>query len=182
MHRTRSIEFYPPFSLPTSGFFLSEKHPTARLIQPSYSLSGINAGEMTTCVAYIEQVLCAILHPALIEALFAQRQQNIIKKKLASLDSELPMLHINYPQEVPSTLRVTLLCSAECTNGVGRYLSDTVEQWLVPGKFLDISCVQSMHFSFLAFPNKKFLFHQVFLDIQNGDDLISVNETWESLK
>lgn len=180
MKRSRRIGFFPSFTLPISNCVI--KQPRLRLITPSYSLNGINSAETDLFVAYIEQTLSVLLHRELLRALAERKQQPMIKKNIITLAQNLPLLHINYPQFAPCTVKATALCPSEFTGGVGRYLSDTFSHWLVPGKILNISCIQSLNFSFIAYPLKKFFLHQIFLDVHSEEDRITIKNNWESLK
>src|SRR6267154_3949750 len=127
-----------------------EKMP--RLIKPSYSSRGISNLEFEAYITFIEQILRTVLPSDLIIALSTGNDPQSIEKKVFSLGENLPLLAWNNPDQAPCTLCVSLLCHSEFTHGVGRYLCDTLIRWLVPGKFLNISSVRSLKFSFISCP------------------------------
>ncbi|HEY2810124.1 MAG TPA: hypothetical protein VGJ00_01875 [Rhabdochlamydiaceae bacterium] len=177
----RSFEIFPTFSSCIANSHPEKtKHPL--LIQPSYSLNGITSSSMDPFILCIEKMLHILLDQDILDALILQKNPSAIKKKINALSKQLPLLHINYPKTAPCTLSVMALCPYEFSNGIGRYLSDTLSHWLVPGKFLTLSCVQSLNFSFIAYPHQKFIFHQALLDIRYAEDLCIVKNNWEALQ
>ena len=138
-----------------------EIEKTPRLIKPSYSPRGICNLEFEAYIAFIEQILRTVLPPDLIVALSTCKDPQSIEKKILSLFESLPILAWNNPDRAPCTFCVSLVCHSEFTHGVGRYLCDTLIRWLVPGKFLNISCVRSLKFSFISCPEQNLFFHQV---------------------
>jgi hypothetical protein len=172
---------FPTLSFPIATY-AAEKPASLCLIKPTYSSNGINPLEMDPFIASIEQVLYKILPENILDALIGQRHHAQTEKKISELKQLLPILFINSPKSTPCTLSVAVLCPSEFTGGVGRYLSDTFSRWLVPGKFLNISCAQSLNFSFIAHPVQKFFFHQIYLDIHHQEDLSIIHNNWEALK
>ncbi len=180
MNRTRHIEIFPAFSIPIATY-PAKKAASVSLITPSYSLNGINHADMDPFVHYVEQILFKILPEGLLDELTAQRQRLSIKKKIFELNMLLPILRLNQPKSAPCTLSIAVLCPAEYTGGVGRYLSDTLSHWLVPGKFINICATQSLNFRFSAYPSQKFFFVQILLDIHSQEDLAIIQNNWEGL-
>lgn len=178
MNRARPMEIFPTFSAPIATY-AAQKPPSPCLITPSYALNGIDPMEMDPFVLCIERILLKILPEAIVDNL---RQEIAIEKRIAELNELLPILHLHFPKTAPCTLSIPTLCASEFTGGVGRYLSDTFSHWLVPGKFCNICCANSLNFSFTAWPDQKFFFHQVLLDIHTQEDLTIVQNNWEALK
>lgn len=157
------------------------QHPSP-LIKPSYSSTGISALEFDAYVTFIEHILRSLLPEALIASLSSGDDREAIEKNLQSLNEELPFLGWNDPQTAPCTLCISLLCHSEFTSGVGRYLCDITSRWLIPGKFLNISSVRSLNFSFVAYPEQSLFFHQVLIDVNTQQQLSIIKSNWENLK
>jgi hypothetical protein len=154
----------------------------SHLIRPSYSSYGDGHFEFDAYVDFIEKILRTLLPQDLIDALNSSDDQEVIQKHLTFLNEKLPLLTWNDPFLAPCTLCINLLCHSEYTSGVGRYLCDIVSRWLVPGKFLNISSVRSLNFSFIAHPGTSFFFHQVLLDVDTEEQLEIIERNWENLE
>lgn len=140
------------------------------LIKPTYCPRGISNLEFDAYITFIEQILRRLLPQDLIFAL-SLRNDPRSEKQLVSLLNDLPLLFWNNPDRAPCTLCVSLLCQAEFIHGVGRYVCDSLSQWLIPGKFLNICSVRSLKFRFISSPDHHFFFHQVLIDIENDQQL-----------
>lgn len=79
------------------------------------------------------------------------------------------------------SLWVSFLCSGEYTNGVGRYVDDTLSRWLVPGKNLVVSAGARLTFSFSTIPNKPFFFGSTLLEIDSLQDVQIAHKNLQSL-
>ncbi len=103
------------------------------------------------------------------------------KKKIDEFFSKIldAIPHISWSnggESSPHIMSVTTLCWAEHTHGVGRFLGDIYSRWLIPGKQLKLVYVHSMAFRFSLFPEAGFFIHELFLKIENDDDLFLVKE------
>jgi hypothetical protein len=159
-----------------------EQLEKSHLIRPSYSSYGDGHFEFDAYVDFIEKILRTFLPQDLIDALNSSDDQEVIQSHLTFLNEKLPLLTWNHPFLAPCTLCINLLCHSEYTSGVGRYLCDIVSRWLVPGKFLNISSVRSLNFSFIAHPGASFFFHQVLLDVDTEEQLEIIERNWENLE
>lgn len=160
----------------------AEPEKKATWIKPTYSPWGIDTSSFDLYVHFIEKFLESVLPQSLLSALYARKEREEIANNLLFLSKTLPVLVGNHPEDTPSTFCITLLCSAEYTNGVGLYLSDALTRWLVPGKFLNISSVHSLNFKFISCPEEKFFFYQILLDIDTPQELLIVQNNWHNLR
>lgn len=159
----------------------SGKHE-ARFIKPSHSSHGISSIEFDAYVAFIQKVLRNLLPLDLMAALSTGSDKDTIQQCIFSLNEELPFISWNNPAITPCTLSISLLCHSEFTSGVGRYLCDSVSRWLIPGKFLNISSVRSLDFSFIAYPEQKLFFNQILVDIETDQQLQIIKSNWRNLQ
>jgi hypothetical protein len=157
-----------------------EKLP--HLIKPIYSSRGISNMEFEAYITFIEQILRTVLPSDLVSALSTYKDPESIEKKMIALFENLPLLAWNNPERAPCTLCVSLLCPAEFTHGVGRYVCDTLTHWLVPGTLLNISSVRSLKFTFISSPQKHLFFHQVLVDIESEEQLAIVKSNKENVE
>ena len=180
MIQETAIELGQADLLPPKRYFQERRR--APLIKPSYSSHGISIVEFDAYVVFIEQILQDLLPQDLIAALAMDEDSEAIEANIHALNEQLPLLAWNDPEESPCTLCVSLLCHSEFTSGVGRYICDSMARWLVPGKFLNISSVRSLNFSFVAYPAQKLFFHQVLIDVDTNQQLSIIKSNWENLK
>ncbi len=159
-----------------------EVEKRTHLIKPAYSSRGISSIEFDAYVTFIEQILRNLLPQELIAALYSHKQPQIIEENFQTLSEQLPFLAWNNPDRGPCTVCVGLLCSSQYTHGVGRYMCDILTRWLIPGKYLNISSVRSLNFSFIAYPKQNFYFHQLLLDIESDQDLAIVKANRDNLE
>ena len=164
------------------GKMVNEPKKTGFLIKPSYSTDGNNEDEFDVFVPFIERILRRLLPSDLIAALSSGKNQEEIQRNIHALNEKLPLIAWNDPDVAPSTLCVSLLCHSDYTSGVGRYLCDIMTRWLVPGKFLNISSVRSLNFSFVACPEQSLFFHQLLIDLETQQQLAIVKSNWENLR
>ncbi|MGC2594755.1 MAG: hypothetical protein WA347_00565, partial [Rhabdochlamydiaceae bacterium] len=157
-----------------------EKPPP--LIKPSYSSHGISNLESDPFIIFIEQILRDLLPQDLLIALSTAKDPQLIKRRVLSLYETLPLLDWNSPDRAPCTLCVNLLCPSEFTYGVGRYFSDTLSRWLIPGKFLNVSSARSLQFNFISYPEQSFFFTQLLLDIDNNQQLSLLTSNKENIE
>ena len=146
---------------------------SAPLIKPSYSSHGIRDIEFDAYVALIEQVLRDLLPPTLVSALSTGEDQETIKKRLLSLNEQLPLLSSNHPEKAPCTLCISLLCHSEFDKWHWQIFMRCRVPLDRPGNFLNISSVRSLNFNFVAYPEQNLFFHQVLLDIETDNSSVS---------
>jgi hypothetical protein len=169
----------PPIIFPSHAYE-TEKEPP--LIKPSYSSRGISNIEFDAYLVFVEQILRNVLPQDLITALSMGKDQETIQKSVRSLHEKLPFITWNNPEMAPCTLCVSLLCPSESISGVGRYLCDIMDRWLVPGKRLNISSIRSLEFSFITYPEQTLFFHQTLIDIDSDQQLSTIQNNWENLR
>lgn len=123
-------------------------------IEPSF-FPGIAPSYLET----IQHTVRSLLPPSLFE-------KQLEKEAFFShLNKLLPIAHYALEQfSQAHVLPITFLCPAEYTHGVGRYVTDMLTRWLVPGKQLLITGVLGLNFRFVAHPDTSFfLIQQVVL-------------------
>lgn len=98
----------------------------------------------------IQQYVNWILPPKL--------RKDIRSGSATSLIKAVPILKST---SVDRSFSVVLLCASSYTDGVGRYLCDTLSRWLVPGKNLSISGGMSLNLTFESVPDHNFYFEHL---------------------
>jgi hypothetical protein len=173
VNRKKQIEF---FSSPP------QEKSSVRLINPSFFSNGSYPSEADALVHYMQRILFKILPKGILDAFLSETHRVKIKKRVDELSALLPIVHLSLPELAPCTLNISVLCPSKFTSGVGRYLSDTLSSWLVPGKFLNICSQQSLNFHFNALPNTNFFLTELYLDVSSQGDLKVIQNGWEGLK
>jgi hypothetical protein len=176
---TRCIPFAPTF--PVMLQIPEKKKPTPWIL-PHQPLSQTGDVDFALYLRFIEQTVRHILPTEIALELTTHNSALAIREAIITLNAQLPLLIWNDPMPPPCITAFTFLCPAEFTNGVGRYLCDTLSRWLVPGKFLNICSVQSLHFRFSAFQEQGFFVQQILLEIADAKELAVAKENWEHLR
>lgn len=132
-------------------------------------------------ISFMQQILQKVLPEDILYTLTHPSPPGAISKAFLQLQEMLPLIIWDIPEEAPSAVSFTLLCPAEFTHGVGRYTTDMMTRWLVPGKFLAVSSIHSLSFQFLANAKQNFFIHHMFLDVDDENDLASINNHFAAL-
>lgn len=85
----------------------------------------------------------------------------------------LPILRASGIQR---SFSITLLCPNAYMDGVGRYLSDALSRWLIPGKNLSITGGMSLSFCFDALPEHRFYFDHLLISGYTEEELETIEE------
>ena len=139
-------------------------------IQPSFPPQEDNELSFQFYMSSVERLVKAIIPSDLFP------EQSYIEKEdvgayYLKLQRLLPLLDWSVGDKTPTSVSVTLLCSADYTHGAGRFVCDMCSRWLIPGKQLPIVVVRSLNFTFQAYPNQKFFINELIIDIQHETDL-----------
>ena len=97
-----------------------------------------------------------------------EMKKEIRKGKLGALFKALPLFKHS---PISNSFWITLLCQAEYTQGVGRYINDALCRWLVPGKSVSITGVTSSRFVFQQLPKHFFYVKRVFFEVEEEGDV-----------
>jgi hypothetical protein len=109
----------------------------------------------------IEEKVANILQPSIIEQI--QNGNN------AELLRAIPLFKLD-GTPASGSLQVSFLCVGEYTQGVDRYVSDSLSRWLVPGKNLSICGSAKSIFCFNTLPDQRFFFCSTWLQIESQED------------
>ncbi len=135
----------------------------------------------TPYTLFVEEILKCVLPAELLHSLIHAEEPALARKSLARLDQLLPCFHVDAPKASPGVFIFTLLCQANFTNGVGRYVSDCLSRWLIPGKFFPLCAVHSLNFQFLADRSHNFFMHQVIVEVKEGNELTLIKNNVPAL-
>lgn len=114
-----------------------------------------------------------------INELFPPAISKEIKKGSAkALLQSLPILN---PSEIGTSFSITLLCPGLYTDGVGRYVSDTLSRWIIPGKNLSITGGMSLSFAFEKLPEHKFYFDHLLVSGYEEEEISTIRQNLPSL-
>ena len=93
------------------------------------------------------------------------------KPFLTSLHQSMPILRHDLVLLEPQGVSINLLCYGEFSHGVGRYLTDLFNRWIVPGKRFNADGNLSLGFRFLHYPERRFFFFHKFFSLSQAGDL-----------
>lgn len=107
-------------------------------------------------------------------------------EKMRSMVLELrkiqPIINWSDPDKAPCSIKMSLVCAAEFSVGIGRYFSDILSRWLIPGKFLNISCGYGASIIFHCSPKQPFYFHQIYIDVADNNELMILKNNRHNLQ
>ena len=83
----------------------------------------------------------------------------------------IPILTYSTILQEPEGIIINLLCYAEFSHGVGRYITDLFNRWMIPGRKLNAEGGLSLAFRFVKFPQRRLFFSQKFYFLSSPNDL-----------
>lgn len=141
------------------------------VITPSYSSCNSEDIPLDCFVEYISKVTLQTLPPELVSALKSATSPSAFESVILMLTERLPIITFSKIHRTPSTFCATLLAPATYTHGVGRYFTDTISRWLIPGKFLPVYSTQSLNFHFERAKKHHFFIHQIIAPVEDPSEL-----------
>lgn len=119
---------------------------------------------------FIETLIHKVLPPEFLQEIEGKAPIDRPSKGFLEFQEQIPILSYSASHEIPNAVSFSILCYAEYTVGVGRYISDVLSRWIVPGKSLTIGSVHSLRFKFKQFLGKEYYFSQTLVLIDNDHD------------
>ena len=98
-----------------------------------------------------------------------------------NIGTRLPLVYTSFGKKSPYIVSMKFLAFSELTHGMGRFVSDVVSRWLIPGKQLPIFSVNSMAFEFVRYPDIGFFFHELYLKADNDQDFKAIKANLDNL-
>lgn len=93
------------------------------------------------------------------------------KNLFLSLNQNLPLIKHSSLLKPPFCFTLSVLCLSDFTHGVGRFIPDLMNKWLIPGKPLAINGQRSLEFKFKKYPSKSYYIAQYFINITQEKEL-----------
>jgi hypothetical protein len=157
-----------------SKIFSLKEEKTTPLIKPSFDSTFAFGPDFSPYIAFIESAIEHIIPIEIIASLKNPDSEEALAKAIDALQSRLPLLTYSEGSGLNQKVCINLICCANFTHGVGRYLTDVLSRWLVPGKFLGVCSTQSLGFQFHNDPTTNYFFHQVLLDVNSPKELSQI--------
>ncbi len=171
----RFTHFPTPYATTFPALFREAiAEPDELLIKAAFSPPPFRGMDFETFIAFINHGIKNILPQDLLRKIKEAKNQVEKRHCLKHLDDLLPLFSWSDALHSPCSLYINMLCPSEATQGVGRYVSETVSRWLIPGKLVNLCSAQSLNFQFLNLPECKFFFHQVVMQIEDERDLVII--------
>ncbi|MBI5272652.1 MAG: hypothetical protein HY861_01545 [Chlamydiia bacterium] len=141
--------------------------PLSIKVQPTYRLPRDYPPSFLDTVQYI---MDGMLPESILSELEAAQFPEQILSTLHRLFRQLPIIEAASIDPTAGSIPVTLLCPAEFTHGVGRYIKDTFSRWLIPGKQISVVAEIGLNCYFSPAPNIKFFLYQQFIGITSDEE------------
>jgi hypothetical protein len=156
--------------------------PSRRIrIRPSFQALLNPDGNFQVYTNFMESIIEKSL-PEEIRVAFEQaHDEPALRSVLLQLNEKLPVLHLENPETTPGLIFITAFCSAEFTQGMGRFFNDIMSRWLIPGKAQTIYCAPSMNFRFIDYPEWGYFIQQIVIEVGNDHDLLLIKNNFPRL-
>lgn len=150
----------------------TEGSPLTLEIQPTYRLPQSATDSFLDAIREHLQALIPQSFLTEIESFPEHKDSHsLFQRLLASLPMvHWPQLELSQNESEPAALPVSLLCPAQFTHGLGRYIKDTFSRWLIPGKQVTIVGDIGLNFYFKQQPDFKFFFAQQLIGFHNREE------------
>lgn len=149
-------------------------------IIPSYEITGDKDPILTDLLV---QVMQKIVDSAIPDELKEEvlRHPKDFDRAHTQLNRLLPLLTHSPLDPQMNVLTVTLICPAQYTRGVGRYLIETLSQWLIPGHPLSNVSTLSLNFQFKHHPPAKFYVVQNGVSVNSQEEFLNIQKNLSGL-
>lgn len=98
------------------------------------------------------------------------------------ITKQLPIISTSLGDSAPYIVSVKVLASSYYTHGMGRYVSDVVSRWLIPGKQFPLISVNSLAFEFVHNPGTGLFYHELLVQVDSKKEFLSAKKNLETLK
>ena len=146
--------------------------------QPTYKFP---EGHPESFLDAVHHILENIIPQSVLAELESSHFQIEINSILHRFYRQLPIIHFPSLDLTAQTLPVTLLCPAEFTHGVGRYVKDTLSRWLIPGKQVAVVGEIGLNCYLPPAPSIKFFLNQQFIGVNNEEERNEIQKNLPSL-
>lgn len=140
----------------------SPPRPELFEIEPTYPLP------LSTPPSFLSSIQEIVLSAIPEEFFFPSLEVEPLFYQLAK---QMPFFRSPHDLQGNKTIPITCICLASYTHGVGRYVSDSLARWLIPGKFCPICGEVSLNFRFKAHPHFSFYLTQKMVWVEDQEDL-----------
>ncbi|MDN3504190.1 MAG: hypothetical protein P0S95_01280 [Rhabdochlamydiaceae bacterium] len=132
-------------------------------------------------VKSLESSLRLMIPKSVLEKAPDPNDKDATRAFFGKIGTELPLIYTSFGKTAPYIISMKFLAFSELTHGMGRFVSDVVSRWLVPGKQLPLLSVNSMAFEFVRYPGIGFFFHELFLKAENENDFNAIKNNLDNL-
>ncbi len=150
-------------------------------IEPNFDHDHVSGIDLTPCINFFQQLLERVLPADFLSDYNSAIDSEKTNSCFANLDALLPIFQTTAPEEKNRLFTFTLMCRAELAHGAGRYISDTLSRWLIPGKMLPFSYAQSLCFHFSCAKDRLYFINYVVLQVTNETDISIIRNNLSDL-
>ncbi len=134
-------------------------------IKPNFAIG--QSFSLHLFIASMEQLIESLLPEKIMKSLRSAENEEHQRVILHNLHKILPLFT---HKASGNTISVTVLCPAEYTSGVGRYVADMLNRWAYPGKHWNIVAGRSLTFECIQYPAKPLYLVEHFLTAHEEQD------------
>lgn len=142
-------------------------------IKPSFLPPCQENESFNTFVSSLEELLEKILHNFFADI---ESEENTFEG-FNNLSNALPIVYYS-DLDRNNYFSFCVLCDGDFSQGIGRFVTDMLSKWLIPGKQLSIHANRSLGFNFSHFPQKNLYLTQCYV-VFDEKDLTSIKSNIE---
>lgn len=146
-----------------------------KLIRPAFQ-PPVQDASFDLYLSSFEQLIEKILPESFLQELADLEEKNFIKKWIHQFHDLLPIIKCTRSHRDLKTLSFIVLCHAEYTHGVYRYVPDMISRWLLPGKHLAIVGGRTLDFHFSKTESKTYYIAEYFIKLSHENELALIEE------
>jgi hypothetical protein len=140
-------------------------------IKPHFHLPSNLSENISLFISSMESLINQIIPKDLLENIDENLNDKDIKNIFIKLNQQIPIFYTSEFLKPPFCLSFSLICFAEHTHGIGRFVADLLSKWLMPGRSLAINSNRSLSFSFVFNPSKKLYVTEYFISVDEQKQL-----------
>jgi hypothetical protein len=140
-------------------------------IKPYFHLPSNISENISLYIQSIESLIKQILPSELISSANENLTNEDLKNVFLKLNQKIPIFYTSEFLEPPFCLSFSLICFADHTHGIGRFVADLLSKWLIPGRNLAINSNRSLSFSFVFNPSQKLYVTEYFISVDDQKQL-----------
>lgn len=111
------------------------------------------------------------------------RSKESLEEFFEDLNARLPIIQWSKDTKPPSVISIALLCTSHnrFTNGTGRFFSDMIDRFALPGHYLGLEYIRSFDFFFIDNEKKQYFICEIGLRVNTEEELRLIEKNLPNL-